>query len=94
MNDDDDDDDNNKQISNWRKELSIIAETGRGPDNGKLNRKKRKIFKKYRVTNSREVAQLTETLKQKVQGKAQRIRRYKKGETQCSQNKMFKEDTK
>jgi len=33
-----------KQISNWRKELSIIAETGIGPDNGKLNRKKRMIF--------------------------------------------------
>ena len=69
-----------KQISRWRKELSIIAETGTGSDNGKVNRKKRKIFKKYRVTNAREVAQLTETLKQKVQAKVQRIRRYgKKG---------------
>ena len=33
-----------KQISSWRKDLSIIAETGTGFDNGKLNRKKRKIF--------------------------------------------------
>jgi hypothetical protein len=33
-----------KQISNWRKELSILAETGTGSDSGKLNRKKRKIF--------------------------------------------------
>jgi hypothetical protein len=46
------------------------------------------------VTNAREVAQLTETLKQKVQAKAQRIRRYEKRKTQYSQNKMFKEDTK
>ena len=46
------------------------------------------------MTNAREVAQLTETLKQKVQAKAQRIRRYKKRETQYRQNKMFKEDTK
>ena len=46
------------------------------------------------MTNAREVAQLTETLKQKVQTKAQRIRRYEKRETQYSQNKMFKEDTK
>ena len=46
------------------------------------------------MTNSREVAQLTETLKQKVQAKAQRIRRYENRETQYSQNKMFKEDTK
>ena len=58
-----------------------------------LNTKKRKIFQKYRVTNVTEVAQLTETLKQKVQAKAQRIRRYEKRETQYSQNKMFKEDT-
>ena len=35
-----------KHISSWRKELSIIAEIGTGSDNGKLNRKKRKIFKK------------------------------------------------
>jgi hypothetical protein len=30
-----------RQIINWRKELSIRAET---ENNGKLNRKKRKIF--------------------------------------------------
>jgi len=46
------------------------------------------------VTNAGEVAQLIETLKQKVQAKAQRIRRYKKRETQYSKNKMFKEDAK
>ena len=46
------------------------------------------------MTNAREVAQLTETLKHKVQAKAQRIRMYEKRETQYSQNKMFKEDTK
>ena len=37
---------------------------------------------------------MTETLKQKVQANAQRIRRYEKRETQYSQNTMFKEDTK
>ena len=81
-------------MSSWRKELSIIAETGTGSDNGKINRKKRKIFKKYGLTNATEVAQLTETLKQKVQAKVQRIRGYEKRETQYSQNKVFKEDTK
>jgi len=35
-----------KQISSWRRELSIIAETGTCCDNGKLNRKKRRIFSK------------------------------------------------
>jgi hypothetical protein len=46
------------------------------------------------VTNTREVAQLSETLKQKVQAKAQRIRTYEKRKTQYIQNKMFMEDTK
>jgi len=55
---------------------------------------KRGRFLKNIVINAREVAQLIETLKQKVQAKAQRIRRYEKRETQCSQNKMFREDTK
>jgi len=32
-----------RHISNWGKELSILAETGTGTDNGKLNRKKREI---------------------------------------------------
>jgi len=36
-----------RHISSWRKELSIIAETGTGFDNVKLNRKKMKIFEKY-----------------------------------------------
>ena len=34
-----------KQISSWRKELSIRAETGTGSDNGMLNRKRGR-FKK------------------------------------------------
>ena len=46
------------------------------------------------MTNAREVAHLTETLKQKVQAKPQRIRKYEKRGTQYSQNKMFKADTK
>jgi len=33
-----------KQISSWGKELSIIAETRTGSDNGKLNRKNKNIF--------------------------------------------------
>jgi hypothetical protein len=35
-----------KQISNWRTELSILAETGTGSDNGNLNRKKKEDLKK------------------------------------------------
>jgi len=59
-----------------------------------LTGKRGRFLKKYRVTNAREVAQMTETLKQKVQAKAQRIRRYEYRDTQYNQNKMFKGDTK
>ncbi|PNF19358.1 hypothetical protein B7P43_G06722 [Cryptotermes secundus] len=82
-----------KQISKWRKDLSILTESGSGSDNIKLNTKKRKIFQKYKMTNAREVAELIEKLKQKIQAKAQRIRRYEKRKNQYIQNKMFKENT-
>jgi hypothetical protein len=59
-----------KQISNWRKDLSIIAENGKVFDNRKLNKKRRRFLKKYSVTKAREFGQLTEILKQKVQAKA------------------------
>ena len=59
-----------------------------------LTGKRGRFLKKYRVTNAREVAQMTETLKQKVQANAQRITRYEKMETQYRYNKMFEEDTK
>jgi hypothetical protein len=36
-----------KQISNWRKELSILVETGTGSDNGKFNRKRGRFKKIY-----------------------------------------------
>ena len=46
------------------------------------------------MTNDGEFAQFAETLKQKFQENSQTIRRYEKSETQYSQNKIFKEDTK
>jgi hypothetical protein len=46
------------------------------------------------VTNASEVVQLTEIMKQKVQAKTQKIRRYEQRETQYIQNNMFKEDIK
>lgn len=68
-----------RQISSWRKVISILAETGTSSDNRKFNRKKRKKIKKHKVTNAREVVILRETLKPTVQTKAQRIARYEKG---------------
>jgi hypothetical protein len=46
-----------RQISNWRRELSILTESGSGSDNIKLNIKKRKTFQKYKVTNAIEITQ-------------------------------------
>ena len=51
---------------------------------------KRGRFLKNRVTNARDVVQLTWTLKQKLQAKAHRIKRYDKRETQYIKHKMFK----
>jgi hypothetical protein len=57
--------------------VSITAETGTGSDNGRLNWKK-KIYQKYRVTNAREVAQLTETLNRKCKQKPKELEGMKK----------------
>jgi uncharacterized protein (UPF0303 family) len=68
-------------LNNWRKELFMLTEWGSSFDNTELNIKKRKTFQKYKVTSATEIAQMTE-LKQKVQAKTQRIRRYEKRKTQ------------
>jgi len=67
----------NKQLE---KKLSILVESGAGSDNIKLNIKKRNIFRKYKVTNVRDTVQLIQKLEQKVQAKAQRIRRLRQKE--------------
>jgi hypothetical protein len=76
-----------RKISNWRKELPILTESGLGSDNIKPNIKKRKMFQKYKVTNAIEIAQLIQELKQKVQAKAQRITRFEKIKTSTSKIK-------
>jgi hypothetical protein len=72
-----------RQISNWRRELSILTESGSGSDI-KLNIKKGKIFQKYKVTNAIQIAQLIEESKQNVQANVQSIRIYEKGKTSIS----------
>jgi hypothetical protein len=83
-----------RQISTWRKEVSVLAEKGTGSDNGKLNRNKGRVLQKYKVTNARETAQLVETLKQKVQANAQRIRRYEKRKPNLSETKCLRKTSK
>ena len=82
---------NKKAETDKRLEKSVM---NNGNDNGKLKKKNRKIFKKYKVTNAREVAQLTETLKQKVQAKPKIIRRYKKGKPSIDRIRCLKKSLK
>jgi hypothetical protein len=49
---------------------------------------------KYSINSPAKVTELMEQLKQQIQAKAQRIRRFEKRSTQFVQNKLFKEDTK
>jgi len=44
-----------RQISHWRKELSIITETGTGSDNGKLHRKKEEYLLKMKSDKCRRI---------------------------------------
>jgi len=73
--------------------LSTLAELDTGSNNIKLNIK-REFFPEIKSKNAREIAKLLEKLKQKVQTKAQRIRKYEKENIKYFLNEMFKEDTK
>jgi len=57
-----------KQLSNWMKEISVLAKTVTDSENGRL--KKNKILKEYKVINAKEITQLTKTLKQKSASKS------------------------
>jgi hypothetical protein len=60
-----------RQISNWRKGLSTLAEPGRGCLKLNANR-----VQKYGVTIAKEIPQLADKLKQKVQANTVGIRMY------------------
>ena len=74
-----------------QRELSIISKLQRGI-NGK-GRKFRKMTKKYQLT-SENILKVKETTKQKMELKAQRMRRYGKRSKFYRQNMIFKTDAK
>ena len=76
-----------REITNMRSELSIIDEVERGVNVhcGRL----RKIKRKYRIKTDSDIATTSEILKQKIQLKAQRIRRYEKITKFFRQNNFF-----
>jgi len=65
-----------KEIENFRREISILDELQK--DNGKQSRKARKVIRKYKILSKEQIRTIKEELKQKLQVKAQRLRRYDK----------------
>ena len=83
-----------KQIDQLRGDISIITEYTKGNITNKIRRKLKTILKRHKVTADEQVIACKEDLKQALQAKAQRIRRYTKRSEQYKQNKMFREDAK
>ena len=77
-----------KDIETNRKELSIIAELEKG--SRVKDRKVRNIENKYKLKRNQSISELKEIIKQKMQAKAQRIRRFEKRSKCYRQNKIFK----
>ena len=83
-----------RQIDQLRGEISIITEYQKGNSTNKTRRKLRKILKKHKVASEDQLTACKEDLKQALQSKAQRLRRYIKRSEQYKENKRFRDDTK
>ena len=82
------------QIKSMRADLSILTDMAQKGESQKISKKKQRIKKKYKITTNQELQTVRESLKMKIQAKAQRIRRYVKRSKQFSQNQMFANDRK
>ena len=65
-----------KEITRMRGDLAMPTELSK--DNGISDRKKRKILRRYTIKDEGDIDVEKESLKQKIQAKAQRIRRFEK----------------
>ena len=83
-----------KQIDQLRGDISIMTEYTNGNTTNKIRRKLKTILKKHKITADEQLIACKEDLKQALQAKAQRLRRYTKRSEQYKQNKMFREDSK
>ena len=81
-----------KEITAMRSELSVLEEFSRGT----IVRTKqgRKVVRKYKLKDNDDIKEAKEVLKQKIQLKAQRIRRFEKRSNFYRQNKIFQTDAK
>ena len=83
-----------KQIDQLGGDISIITEYTNGNTINKIKGELNTIFKKYKITADEQLIACKEDLKQALQAKAQRLRRYTKRSEQYKQNKMFREESK
>ena len=81
-----------KEIEIMRGEMSILCEIDRNKD--PKTRKARKVIRKYKITNAIYIPSIKEELKQKIQVKAQRERRFDKRNKFYRQDKIFQTDAK
>ena len=81
-----------KEIDALRAEFSILDEISKGT--AVKTRKARKVRNRSNVTGENSLLAAKETLKQKIQVNAQRLRRYDKRNRLYRQNKIFKTDAK
>ena len=81
-----------KEIATFRREISLLEElqTNKGLRSGKA----RKVLRKYNIKDREQIAVIKEELKQKLQVKAQRLRRFNKRTKFYRQNKIFETDAK
>ena len=75
-----------------RSDLSILTEIQNKSE--VKPRKQRKIKRRYNIKKMEDIPEVKEKLKQQIQAKAQRIRRYEKRGKQLRQTTIFKENTK
>ena len=78
-------------IEEKRRDISLLKEIG-NPKSTMSQRKSKQVIAKYCIKNDQDVLKKTEELKQQMQAKAQRIRRYDKRSQQFRQNKLFMSD--
>ncbi|XP_065067405.1 uncharacterized protein LOC135692976 [Rhopilema esculentum] len=81
-----------KEIENHKKEISLLEELQK--DKEIKSGKARKVLRKYKIKSKDQVPAIQEELKQKLQVKAQRLRRYIKRNKFYRQNKIFETDPK
>jgi len=81
-----------KEIEAFRREISLCEELQKDKEIRSGNAKK--ITRKYKIVSKSQIPSIKEELKQKLQVKAQRLRRYEKRSKFFRQNKIFETDAK